>query len=70
MKCSWFAVGIVALGVGVPIHAQTPAEVARGREAYAEAVAAYRAGDRPAFLAAIERADALRPAHPGVLYAL
>lgn len=53
-----------------PIHAQTPDEVARGREAYAEAVAAWRAGDRPRFLASIERADALRPAHPGILYAL
>lgn len=53
-----------------PARSQTPEEVARGREAYAEAVAAYRAEDRVRFLASIERADALRPAHPGILYAL
>jgi sugar lactone lactonase YvrE len=58
------------LGTRASVRAQTPAEVARGREVYAEAVAAYRAGDHPVFLAAIERADALRPAHPGILYAL
>jgi hypothetical protein len=59
-----------SLGLASRVLAQTPDEVARGREAYAEAVAAWRAGDRPRFLASIERADALRPAHPGILYAL
>ena len=59
-----------SLGRASPSLAQTPDEVARGREAYAEAVAAWRAGDRPRFLASIERADALRPGHPGILYAL
>jgi hypothetical protein len=59
-----------AAGSRASLCAQTPAEVARGREAYAEGVAAYRAGDRPLFLDALERANALRPAHPGILYAL
>jgi len=60
----------VSLGSGAPLRAQSPAEVSLGHAAYAEAVTAYRAKDHPAFLAAIERADSLRPAHPGILYAL
>jgi hypothetical protein len=60
----------VCLVPGAPLGAQGPAEVALGQAAYAEAGTAYRAKDHPAFLAAIERADSLRPAHPGILYAL
>jgi hypothetical protein len=60
----------VSLGAGAPLGAQGPAEVALGHAAYTEAVTAYRAQDHPAFLAAIERADSLRPAHPAILYAL
>ena len=57
-------------GATTRLRAQTPLEVEQGRAAYADALEAYRARDEPAFLSAIERADELRPAHPGILYAL
>jgi hypothetical protein len=68
------AIVALALAAGsgsvASLGAQTPVDVDQGRASYAAAVEAYRAGDAAEFLAAIERADELRPAHPSILYAL
>lgn len=67
----WLAACLVA-AVLLPTvgSGQTPAEVDRGRRAYREAVEAYRAERYGEMIEPLERARAMRPNHPAILYAL
>src|SRR5215218_413317 len=62
---------LAALLVGLPLHAQAPADpVAASRAAYQEAIRAHKAQDVPAFLRHAREAERLRRAHGGVVYTL
>jgi hypothetical protein len=64
---------LLALGLAAPLAAQSAApadSIADSRAHYREAVRAYQARDFTAFLTHARQAQALRPSHGGVTYAL
>ena len=62
--------GVLMFALASRVEAQEPDPLAGSRTEYRQAVEAYEAKDYSTFLAHARRAQALRPSHGGVTYAL
>ena len=54
----------------INVNAQSAGDIAKSRELENKAVANYKAGEYPAYLANLQQASELRPNHPRLLYNL